>query len=54
MLLHQTQAIQRFLSSLTKFDPMLTPRGTKNHNFDLPLQRVGASIIVKIIEFFFQ
>ena len=34
MLLHQTWVTQRFSSTLTKFDPRLTARGTKNPNFD--------------------
>ena len=38
MLLHQTQATRRFLSSLTKFDLTLTPRGTRNINFDLTVR----------------
>ena len=40
MLLRQNRAIWRFLSTLTKFDPMLTPKGTRNPNFD-PTIRTG-------------
>ena len=40
MFLHQTQATQRFLSTLTKFDPRLTLEGNKNPNFD-PTVRIG-------------
>ena len=40
MLLHQNRAIWRFLSTLTKFGPMLTPKGTRNPNFD-PTIRTG-------------
>ena len=40
MLLHQTRAIRRFWSTLTQFDLRLTPRGTKNPNFD-PTIKMG-------------
>ena len=38
MFLNQTQATQRFLLTLTKFDMRLTPEGTENPNFDLSIR----------------
>ena len=54
MFLNQTQATQRFLSTLTQFDMRLTPEGTENPNFDRLLEWVGVYVIAKIIEFSFQ
>ena len=38
MISHQTQASQRFLETLTKFDLELTSSGPKNPNFDLAIR----------------
>ena len=40
MLLRQTSATWTFLVTLTKFDPTLSPKGTKNSNFD-PTFKMG-------------
>lgn len=47
LLLNQTRATLRFLSTLTKFDLTLTLNGTRNPNFDH-----GINAIAKIIKFF--
>ena len=38
MLPHQTRVTWRFLSTLTKFDLTLTPKGTKNPNFNMSIR----------------
>jgi len=54
MLLHQTRATQRFLSTLTKFDPTLAPKAPKALILIRPSKWVWTNAIVNIIEFPFQ